>query len=76
MPYKGRGVFSISIGLTILIIAMCDFLLSYHGASVYSHILKDWEFFVEEYDGLLLSQSVIFLLSYHGASVFSVMGMG
>ena len=46
------------------------FLLSYHGASVYLHILKDWEFFVEEYDKLLLSQPVIFLLSYHGAPVY------
>ena len=46
------------------------FLLSYHGASVYLHILKDWEFFVEEYDRLLLSQPVIFLLSYHGAPVY------
>ena len=46
------------------------FLLSYHGASVYLHILKDWKFFVEEYDKLLLSQPVIFLLSYHGAPVY------
>ncbi len=37
---------------------------------MYLHILKDWKFFVEEYDRLLLSQSVIFLLSYHGASVY------
>ena len=53
------------------------FLLSYHGASVYLHILEDREFFVEEYDRLLLSQPVIFLLSYHGASVYllSVIGL-
>ena len=37
---------------------------------MYLYILKDREFFVEEYDRLLLSQSVIFLLSYHGASVY------